>query len=151
MVEGGLFGVALLLALIFDSSLIDQYQWGWREALIGLVAVVPMLGMFYECLRSQIASMKEIRSYLELHMRPMFERLSVLQLAALSILAGLGEEALFRGVIQHNLEGPIGLFGAMLISNVLFGFAHFMTKAYFLLALMIGFFLAAFILIPKAC
>ena len=50
--------------------------------------------------------------------------------------AGVGEEALFRGVLQPAL-GPYGLW----ISSLLFGVLHALTYTYFLLAALLGLYL----------
>ena len=55
-------------------------------------------------------------------------------------MAGLGEELLFRGFIQRGLENWGSLTAGLVISSVLFGLAHAMTKAYLLLGILAGFF-----------
>ncbi|CAM9431734.1 unnamed protein product, partial [Choristocarpus tenellus] len=44
--------------------------------------------------------------------------------SVLALSAGVFEEALFRGVIQQVLQGPVGDIPALVIAAVLFGFAH---------------------------
>jgi len=62
-------------------------------------------------------------------------------LAALAIMAGIGEELLFRGVLQGGLENPLGTWWALLIASLLFGLAHALTPAYFVLATLMGVYL----------
>lgn len=60
---------------------------------------------------------------------------------ALALLAGLGEEVLFRGVIQTALvQGTSPMIGVVLAS-LLFGVVHWVTFAYFLLATAMGLYL----------
>ena len=59
--------------------------------------------------------------------------LTTIEKIYISLLAGLTEEILFRGLLQPLL--------GITITSVLFGAAHFITFGYFLLATSIGFFL----------
>ncbi len=45
-------------------------------------------------------------------------------LLLLAVVAGVGEELLFRGVLFRVLEGSVGTFGAVLLSAALFGLSH---------------------------
>jgi len=61
------------------------------------------------------------------------------------LLAGLGEEMLFRGVVQQALANwigsPAGVWIALGIAAVLFALAHSITVAYAVLAGLIGLYL----------
>ena len=65
----------------------------------------------------------------------------------IATLAGLGEEMLFRGVVQgaiaHRLDGEAGMWIALLVAGVLFGLGHCITVTYALLAGLIGIYLGA--------
>lgn len=58
-----------------------------------------------------------------------------------SLLAGVGEELLFRGVVQAGLVSPLTPFGAILIASVLFGAAHAVSLSYWVLATLMGIYL----------
>lgn len=53
---------------------------------------------------------------------------------SLGVAAGLGEELLFRGVLQYELLGRIGRFGSLGVSSVIFGLLHAVTPMYAFLA-----------------
>jgi membrane protease YdiL (CAAX protease family) len=53
---------------------------------------------------------------------------------SLGIAAGLGEEMLFRGVLQYELLNRIGRVGAVGVSSVIFGLLHAVTPMYAFLA-----------------
>ncbi|SFR75904.1 hypothetical protein SAMN05216203_2828 [Marinobacter daqiaonensis] len=59
-------------------------------------------------------------------------------LIALAVLAGIGEELLFRGVIQGWLSAHLGSAVGIIAGAVAFGLAHAMSKAYFLVATCLG-------------
>ena len=70
-----------------------------------------------------------------------------MQILLICVLAGIGEELFFRGLLQdgiaHGIGGTIGLFCGILISSVLFGFAHLVTVTYGIIAFWISIYFAA--------
>ncbi len=69
---------------------------------------------------------------------PLFAGVNWPQLALVSLLAGVGEELFFRGVIQPVLIGWIGIAGGLLAASVVFGLLHAITPTYALLATAVG-------------
>ena len=53
----------------------------------------------------------------------------------ISVLAGLGEELVFRGVLQEK--------GGLVLAAVLFGLFHFVSFAYFAVATFLGIYLGS--------
>jgi len=78
---------------------------------------------------------------------PAFAGCTLLELALISILAGVGEEALFRGFIQSTLAYWSSPWWALLLTSVLFGLGHLITPAYALLAGLLGLYLGALALV----
>ena len=68
------------------------------------------------------------------------------ELALLAAVAGISEEVLFRGVVQVALARVFGDPGALLAASVLFGLVHFATRAYAVLAGVMGLYLGALFL-----
>ena len=60
--------------------------------------------------------------------------LGLLVSIALGLAAGVGEEMLFRGVLQYELAARIGQGVALGVTAVIFGFLHAITPTYALLA-----------------
>ena len=56
----------------------------------------------------------------------------------ISIVAGIGEELLFRGVLQVVLIGWLGLTFGIILASVVFGLLHAVTPTYAVLATIIG-------------
>lgn len=69
---------------------------------------------------------------------PLFERCSLLELGAISLLAGVGEEMLFRGVAQPAMIGWWGTWAGVLVASLAFGVVHAVTVTYALLATLVG-------------
>lgn len=59
-------------------------------------------------------------------------------LVTLSVLAGFGEELLFRGVIQGWLAERFGAVFAIAVASILFGLVHFLSFLYFVIATLLG-------------
>jgi membrane protease YdiL (CAAX protease family) len=61
-----------------------------------------------------------------------------LDLALVSISAGVGEELLFRGFLQAAIADWTNPWIALAIASLLFGLAHFITPMYAVLATLLG-------------
>ena len=80
-------------------------------------------------------------------MIPCFSECSVFQLALISALAGFGEEALFRGVIQRALSEWWNPWVGLVVASALFGLGHHMTSAYAILAGLLGLYLGLLLMV----
>jgi len=80
-----------------------------------------------------------LNAYVREWVVPLFAGCSPWQLAVLSLLAGVSEEALFRGVVQGWLMRVSGstVLG-LVFASALFGLAHAITSTYAILAGLIG-------------
>ncbi|MNC26987.1 CAAX amino terminal protease self- immunity [compost metagenome] len=63
-------------------------------------------------------------------LHPEWGQVDAVDLIVTSFLAGIGEEILFRGYIQHLLSRRIGVFLAVGITSVLFSLAHMGNPGY---------------------
>jgi membrane protease YdiL (CAAX protease family) len=147
VVEGGLAVVAMGVAWMFGMPLREQFpqsggQFG-AAAARGVVAALPMLAMFWWLVRSRQPAWKNLREQVEQLVGELFPSGSWAQFALVALLAGVGEELLFRGVLQTLLVGWTTPFIGLAIGSVLFGLAHSLSRLYFALATMIGLFLGA--------
>ncbi len=70
-------------------------------------------------------------------------RISVAGLLALAVAAGVGEEALFRGLLQTALGERLGPVAAVGLVGALFGAAHAISIAYGVMATALGLYLGA--------
>jgi hypothetical protein len=71
----------------------------------------------------------------------MFPTGSIPQFAMVALLAGVGEELLFRGALQTKLGQWTTPIVGLLLTSVLFGLAHALSKLYFAFAVAVGAFL----------
>lgn len=155
--EGGLLVLALGLSELTDQAILSRCRWDWRDLLAGSFAAVPPFLFFVWSLGSSWGPAVEIRVFLDVVLRPLFSTQNLVQLSVISLLAGIGEEALFRGVIQGSMVAPLGWFGALSVASLIFGLAHAVNRSYTLIASVVGFYLGALylvsqnLLVPIAC
>jgi membrane protease YdiL (CAAX protease family) len=141
--EASLLGIAALVGAVLRHGLFEELRWRAVDALWGATAVAPMLTGFAWLLRSHSGFAGSIRRFFEHVIRPVFGGWSLVQLAVISLLAGICEEALFRGALQSGLARFVGTGPALLIASVAFGFAHPISKEYIVSASVIGVYLGA--------
>ncbi|MBI4600866.1 MAG: CPBP family intramembrane metalloprotease [Planctomycetes bacterium] len=144
-----LAGFTLELSLILVAAVLG---WGTRgvpfpfrfqldlEGLAwGLGATAPM-GVLAIALTSPAADrigwLRRINEVVTRLLGDAVRELSVLELLCLAAAAGLGEEVLFRGVLQQ-VAGAWGLW----IASLVFGLLHALTPGYFLMTTGIGVYL----------
>jgi membrane protease YdiL (CAAX protease family) len=135
-IEGLLAALALGLGWLLDQP--PGFRWSLTGAVLGFLAAAPLLALFQRMLRSRGRWLHPVREFMEDTVRPVFQDWSLWQLALVSLLAGVGEEWLFRAVIQGWLSHKLGPLPGLGLASVLFGLAHLVNWTYSLLACVIG-------------
>src|SRR5262249_39397182 len=111
-------------------------------AALGIAISLPMLLGFFLCVRWPVGPLARIKEFADEVIQPLFAPCSLFELAFISLLAGVGEEALFRGVLQDLAAGWVGLWPGIVSVSILFGLLHLITPTYALLAALIAVYLA---------
>ena len=145
VVEGGLALIALGLAWLFHVPLRDMFPPvgpPLMNAIVrGLLATLPMLAIFLLLVNSNWPMMRQLREQVQWLIDEMFPSRRIGQFAMVAILAGVGEELLFRGAMQSILGNWTTPVIGLVITSLLFGLAHALSKLYFLFAVAVGAFL----------
>lgn len=144
--EGGLGVLAAGLAWLFGLSLAEQMPVDGRQIAWGIVATLPMLAAYWAMNGSRRRPFRRIRSQVEWLANELFPTGSIVAIAIIALLAGIGEEALFRGVLQPLAErwstpwlGPTaGVVAGLLVASLVFGAVHWISTLYFVLATVVG-------------
>lgn len=76
----------------------------------------------------------------------LFAECRLVDLALVSLLAGIGEEAIFRGVMQPYLTQMAGPAMAVVVTSVVFGALHLLSAAYAVGVTIIGVYLGLLLL-----
>jgi membrane protease YdiL (CAAX protease family) len=147
--EAGLAVVALILGDVFGHSPLETLQITADKVgsnigacLWGVLATLPLLALFLAMERVPFDIFRDLSRLVDEKIIPLFSESTVVQLALLAFAAGVGEELLFRGLIQDGLAMTIGVpngfIAGLVVSSVIFGLCHSITPSYFVLATIMG-------------
>src|SRR4029453_5619099 len=108
----------------------------------GLLATLPLLAALFVIDRFPLGPLRKLRDKAQSLILGMFGGASVLQLAVVALAAGVGEELLFRGLIQAGLSrligGPYGTLIGLALASAIFGVCHWLDTTYAVLAGLAG-------------
>jgi membrane protease YdiL (CAAX protease family) len=145
--EGALLLVALGAGRLTGHSPLDQVRVGPSGIGWGLAATLPLcLGLAW-CLRTGFLPIVRLVRLVNQQVRPLFAGCSVPELVLVSALAGVGEEAFFRGVLQSTLADHVPGWMALIVTAAAFGLAHLLTREYAIVAGLVGLYLGATLLL----
>ncbi len=141
--EGGLGLGAVLLARWFHlPSPFSQIEWNlaglaWGAGAGTSMALLLMLGLWI-----RVPWLMEMLRALDEALLPTLRRCGLLDVAFIAALAGIGEELLFRCVVQGGIAavigGTAGPWIGLAIAAVAFGFLHPLTRGYIVVAGLFG-------------
>jgi uncharacterized protein len=142
VVEGGLALVAVALGWLVHHPPLQAIAVTWSALGLGLLATIPMALVFWALIKFPVGPLGNLVRIVDQLIVPLFADCSLAAMAAIALLAGLGEEMLFRGVIQSALEGwlsgPQKQWIALAAASALFGAVHWITPTYAVVAGLIG-------------
>ena len=151
--EGGLALLAMGLGWWLGRPPQRAIGWTVAGAGYGLLASLPLLGFLGLCLRFPRGPLADLVEVVDRYLVPMFRPLMVWEMGLIAALAGLGEEMLFRGVLQEQfagwVRGPQGVVFVLLAASLLFGLLHFITPSYALFAGLTGIYLGGLWLLTR--
>jgi uncharacterized protein len=141
LAEGGLAGGALLLGWLLGQRPWEYVAWDWQALGLGVLTSLPPLGLFFVLYRWPVGPLEQLKDTTTHLVRDLFGRCTIGELALIAILAGVGEEWLFRGVLQKLAETWLHPWLALVVVSFLFGLVHCITPTYVVLAAGMGFYL----------
>ena len=126
--EGGLVAVAMVLGWAFGVPPLRTFRFDLYGLGVGVVAALPPLVLFWLCVKVPLRPLKTIVKLLDESVVPLFRECELPQLVIIAGLAGVGEEMLFRGIVQAAamewIGGAYGEWGGLVVAAVLFGLLH---------------------------
>lgn len=141
-VEGGLALAAIVLGWLVGQPPLAAIDWTAGGALWGLAAALPMFATLVATTWWPIGPLAGLEEFVRRSLVPLFRSARLWELAVICLLAGFGEEMLFRGVVQAGIERVSGSpWLALAAASVLFGLAHPITRTYAVVAGAIGVYL----------
>jgi len=136
--EGGMGVLACLLGWLLDFPPWRYVHWRPVDLAWAGAATLPMIVVFVVLYHRPVGPMRGIKTLSDEVIAPLFRSCSVLELAFISLLAGFGEEGLFRGFLQPLASHWLGDWAGLVISSILFGLVHPFGITYIVLAALAG-------------
>lgn len=146
VVEGGAALLAFALGYFFNVNPAESVNWSYwglcYAFAIGFLATFPMLMLYVIIYRVRWRAFRRIRRIIHFFTVHFLSHCTHFQVLLICVLAGIGEELLFRGLIQVGISqwigGNVGLCVGILVSAAIFGLVHCLTKTYTLITFLIG-------------
>lgn len=136
IVEGLLVPIGLVIGKWVGIDPLEHLQFDWRDLAVGAGSGMVLALLVFGVLRLPLRGMKDFCQLIEKQMFPILAASTYPDRIGIALLAGFCEELLFRGAIQPTLAlTPLGTWGAILVTSVLFGALHGLSLAYFVLAM----------------
>jgi uncharacterized protein len=145
--EAGLALLAVGLGRVLGVSPLAALQPSWQSLLWGLLATPPLLLALTWIMRRPSGRFRQLVDFVVGELGPILARRSAAELALLAAIAGVGEELLFRGLLQAGLMRVIPPSLALICASALFGLAHFATSTYAAVAGLMGLYLGGLFLL----
>lgn len=137
--EAGLGVLALGVSALLGHRLLDTVLWSWTGAIAGILGTVPLVLVFVGVRRSSARSLVRLAESVRHMVRAFFKQLSLPEAALLSLAAGVGEELLFRGLLQEGLGAVTGMpWLGFTVATFAFGAVHWHSATYFLYTAALG-------------
>jgi len=139
VVEGGFAVLGVSLGGIFGLPILPQIACTWQGFVLGILAAAPLLAAVLLVMLLPLRPIRELGRLTMEVIAPLMRAFSIWELAIISLLAGVGEEILFRGFVQQILlKVPLAPWIAVGLASLLFGLAHPLSVAYVVVAAGIG-------------
>ena len=140
--EGGLAPLSLFLGWWLGHNPLAQFAWSEMDALWGALAAVPLILVFLLLtFRWPVGPLRQIKQFCEEEFTPLLAGSSWSDMALIALSAGVGEEMLFRGVLQSSLGAWLGIGWGLLAASMLFGLLHPISLPYILVTAFVGLYL----------
>ena len=139
--EGGLAPLSLFIGWLLHHQPLARFTWSGTDAVRGVVATVPLILMFLAIMRWPIGPLLRVRKFWDTEVAPLLAESSWSEIALISLSKGVGEEMLFRGVLQTSFASWFGSSWGLALTSLLFGLLHPISIPYVVMACIIGFYL----------
>lgn len=142
LMEGGLGVLAIGVGWLLGWDLLGLTSFQWRAVFWGVAGAAPMLLLLLSCTEVAWWPFSDVGRVVDELLRPLFAQTTVAEMALISVLAGIGEELFFRGLVQGGIAGwigePYGPIAGLGAASLVFGLVHPINWAYVVLATAMG-------------
>lgn len=141
--ESMLIPLALGLALLLGEAPWADLRWPLGTLLLAVALTAPLVGLLSLLIALGPPWFRTLEDLVAPAVDMLFQNRRRAGVIAAALLAGFGEELLFRGVLQSWIAGWAGPGLGLLLAAVIFGLMHAVSRAYFLVATVMGLYLGA--------
>jgi membrane protease YdiL (CAAX protease family) len=148
--EGAALAAALLLAELFGFDFFPLTENVLRDILISIPGAFFPLCVFICSLSGRaenIPFIRSLRKTMITEVRVIFLSLRFIDIFIISLAAGFAEEMLFRGIFQVKFGIVMASILGIVMASILFGLVHFITPAYVVVTVLMGFYIGFFYLL----
>lgn len=139
--QGLIFPLAIGLAFLLGVQPWAAMEATLEAVLLAVAATLPPLLGLWGLSRARVAWFEALDAMVRPMIDSLFRGRGRGPVLLISLLAGFGEELLFRGVLQGWLSELAGPWTGVLVAAVVFGLLHFLSWTYFLFAVGFGLYL----------
>lgn len=141
--EALLIPLALGLALLLAQTPWAEFRWPPGTLLWSVLATVPLVAGLALSAAVGPRWFRELDGLVRPAVEVLFRGRGHGAVVVAALLAGFGEELLFRGVLQAWLAGLAGPWSGLVLAAIVFGLLHAVSRAYFVVATVMGLYLGA--------
>jgi len=142
--QAGLVGLGVALAVLLGLAPWQDIRVSGAAFALALLGTLPPAALLLLAPQGRWRWADELTDLVRRFVRLLFRDAPPGTLVLVAVLAGIGEELLFRGVVQNGLAQAWHPGPALVLASLLFGLAHAISLAYLLAASLIGFYLGLF-------
>ena len=146
LIEGGMLFLALLIAYPLEIQFWQHLSLNPRTLLLGTTATLPMLTGVILLHTTNWKMTQQLHKDFQLVIQ-MFRKSTITDIAFISIMAGLCEEALFRGLLQNLIANYTTPAIALILASLIFGIFHLVSLSYAIFVTIIGIYLGGLYLL----
>jgi membrane protease YdiL (CAAX protease family) len=137
--EGSLAVAGILLGWLFGTKPLETLTWDLTAIYWGVAAALPLFIVLAVIVWIPAGPFRRLVKIVDEMIVTFFKSATIFDLALVSLMAGIGEEILFRGFVQAGLVRLTGSqLGGLLGAATLFGVVHAITRTYAILAALVG-------------
>ena len=138
LLEAGLAPTSILIGWLVGYSPLNDFSWNTDAAIWGMGAALPMLVFLALTIRWPFGPLRRIKAFFDRELAPLLGGCNWSDFLLISVAAGVGEELLFRGLIQGALTRSFGQITGVAAAAILFGLLHPVSLAYVVVATLLG-------------
>lgn len=141
LAELALAVIAWAVGWWLDRPVLATLEFNAADRAWGFVAAVPPLCFVWVARRFNLPTTRGLIRLVDELIASLFRNWSLVELVAVSVAAGFGEELLFRALIQGGLSARWGIPAGLIAASILFGLVHYLSTAYAFYATLMGVYL----------